>query len=277
MLNKQLERMAALGMEQVNLREDFVFRSSTIKPARIGNMEFKNDKFRKVRMTYFDAGDAVQVFNTVWYPNFEYDLPMLGVDLISLGKNRVLTVVDFQPLHPTEEYHQKHNEHLTSIRNRYKDLQGTLSGKIYDDTSFFSKNMLFGRFTDESKVASCVGPAFEEYLDAYLGLMESATPDRSAAAMEVVKTRQSQYDAYSALKDPAVGLFDAYFGKNWSNEYVDDFLFSLSGNSHSLKAVQAHNVQVNPQTGEVMINGGGQGQGQASANPHAAAAAAPPS
>jgi hypothetical protein len=101
---------------QVSLKEETVFRSSSLKPARIGSMEFRNDKFRKVRMTYFDAGDAVQVFNTLWYPNFEYDLPMLGVDLISLGKNRVLSVVDFQPVQPTEEYHQKYNEHLTCIK-----------------------------------------------------------------------------------------------------------------------------------------------------------------
>ena len=137
MLAKQLEVMAQLGMVEEPLPESFAYRTSTVKPARIGNVCFHNDRFRKVRLTYFDAGDSVQVFNALWYPKFEYDMPMLGIDLISLGKGRVLTVVDFQPLHPTADYHAKHIAPLTAIRNKYPDLQGTLSGKIYDDTSFF--------------------------------------------------------------------------------------------------------------------------------------------
>ena len=60
-----------------------------------------------------------QVFNSLWYPNFEYDIPLLGVDLISLGKSRVLSVIDFQPLHATEEYSSKYISHLTQIRAKY--------------------------------------------------------------------------------------------------------------------------------------------------------------
>ena len=65
------------------------------------------------------------MFNSLWYPNFEYDIPLLGVDLISLGKSRVLSVIDFQPLHPTEEYSSKYISHLSNIRAKYpgKHLQ----------------------------------------------------------------------------------------------------------------------------------------------------------
>ncbi len=224
----QLDMMKSMGMEEDSLAEEFVYRTSTVKKAQIGNMCFHNDKFRKVRMTYFDAGDNVQVFNSLWYPSFEYDMPLLGMDLISLGKGRILSVIDFQPLHPTPEYSSKYISHLTPIRNKYPDLQGTLSGKIYDDTSFFSKNMLFGRFTDESKLTPVVLPAFTDYLRAYVGLMDRAVPDARPESMAVVKQRQTAYDEYSALKDPAVGLFDAYFGKDWSASFVHDFLFSFS-------------------------------------------------
>ena len=137
MLRHQLAVMQQLGMTEVPLSDTFTYRTSTVKPARIGNTCYQSDRFRKVRLTYFDAGDSVQVFNALWYPSYAYDLPLLGIDLISLGKGRVLTVVDFQPLHPTPDYHAKHIAPLTAIRNKYPDLQGTLSGKIYDDTSFF--------------------------------------------------------------------------------------------------------------------------------------------
>ncbi|KAJ1438549.1 ferredoxin-dependent bilin reductase-domain-containing protein [Ochromonadaceae sp. CCMP2298] len=228
MFSKTLERLLEMGATQVELEPSTTQKLSDVKPARIGNMAFQTERFRKVRLTYFDAGDAVQVFNAVFYPAFQYDLPILGFDLISLGKSRVLNVMDFQPIHPTEEYSQRYIDPISHIRERYPDLQGKLSGKIYDDTSFFSKNMLFGRFGDESKVLDVVYPAFEEYLDAYLGMMQTAEADHDPDAMALVQARQSAYDAYSALKDPAVGLFDAYFGKQWSNSFVHDFLFSLS-------------------------------------------------
>ena len=168
------------------------------------------------------------MFNSVWYPSYEYDLPILGVDLISLGKGRILSVIDFQPITTTTEYSDKYISPLSGIREKYPDLHGTLSGKIYDDTSFFSKNLLFGRFTDETKVNPVVLPAFENYLDKYLNMMDEAVPNYNPQQMDFVKHRQTCYDEYSALKDPAVGLFDAYFGKQWSVSFVHDFLFTLS-------------------------------------------------
>jgi len=216
------------GFIEHEVSEQFVYSTSSIKPARIGNMVFSNDKFRKVRLTYFDAGDAVQVFNSLWYPSYQYDVPLFGVDLISLNKNRVLSVVDYQPLYPTKEYSAKYIDHMKPVRDKYVDLQGQLSGKIYDDTSFFSSQMLFGRFGDEEKLEPVVLPAYTEYLHAYMELMNNATPDSSNDSMKRVEQRQQAYDQYSAVKDPAVGLFDAYFGKEWSQAFVHDYLFTLS-------------------------------------------------
>ena len=153
---------------------------------------------------------------------------MLGIDLISLGKGRVLNVIDFQPLNPSIEYSVKYIESLTSIRNKYSDLHGTLSNKFYDDTSFFSKNMLFGRYTDETKIDKVVLPAFQEYLHHYIELMNKAVPDYRLESMAYVKSQQKKYDIYNAVKDPAIGLFDTYFGKSWSESFVNDFLFTLN-------------------------------------------------
>ena len=56
------------------------------------------DRFRRVRMTYFDGGKALQVFNSLWYPTFDRpDAPLLGVDLLRFGPKKFLCVVDAQP------------------------------------------------------------------------------------------------------------------------------------------------------------------------------------
>jgi Ferredoxin-dependent bilin reductase len=56
----------------------------------------------------------------------------------------------------------------------------------------------------------------------------------------MVLDRQTKYDVYSALKDPAVGLFDTYFGKEWSADFVHKFLFELSSAPSSGSAEAVH-------------------------------------
>jgi len=252
-LKAQLNIIRNLGLEEIGLEDDFAYITSQKKVARMSSMSFKGGNFRKVRLSYFDAGNSVQVLNSLWYPSYEFDSPLLGLDLISIGPGRVMCVCDFQPLYPTPEYSAIHIDALSSIRCKYPDLHGTLSGKIYDDTSFFSKQMLFGRFTDESKVNPVVAPALEEYLSAYVSAVTHAIPNKDPKAMAAVQERQRAYDAYSAAKDPAIGLFEAYFGKDWAHSFVHDFLFDLSGDDVEKPVPPAvHNFQLN-KDGNVVI------------------------
>lgn len=57
----QLSIINRLGLAEVPLTINTACKHSKVKTARIGNMHFKGGKFRKVRLTYFDAGDNVQV------------------------------------------------------------------------------------------------------------------------------------------------------------------------------------------------------------------------
>ena len=63
MLQEQLDTIQSLeGIKEITIPENFVYQTSKVKPAQIGNMCFATEKFRKIRMTYFDAGDNVQVY-----------------------------------------------------------------------------------------------------------------------------------------------------------------------------------------------------------------------
>ena len=162
----------------------------------------------------------------------------------------MLSVVDFQPLHPTAEYALEYISPLAEIHARYPDLHGKMSGKFYDDTSFFSSQMLFGRFTNEALVESVVLPGHAEYLRKYVDTVQAAVPDGSGARVAAVMQRQADYDTFSAAKDPAVGLFDAYFGKDWSHDFVYKFLFDRA---QKTDAGSTHTFTVNPATGDATI------------------------
>eukprot|EP00540_Astrosyne_radiata_P017456 CAMPEP_0116836124 /NCGR_PEP_ID=MMETSP0418-20121206/7919_1 /TAXON_ID=1158023 /ORGANISM="Astrosyne radiata, Strain 13vi08-1A" /LENGTH=366 /DNA_ID=CAMNT_0004465853 /DNA_START=72 /DNA_END=1172 /DNA_ORIENTATION=+ len=206
---------------------DFAYNENTKRKARIVNMCFSSDEYRKIRLTYYDAGGSTQVFNSVWYPNPKYNLPVLGLDLLAFNQKKYLAIVDFQPLHDKEDMHAaKYESILKPIKEKYDALKGRMSAKFYDETKFFSPQMLFSRFEDEGVIADELYPAFQEYVKAHVDMLKSTCPDTDA--MQMVLDRQQAYDVYSADRDPATGFFAAMFGKDWADSFVYDFLFSLS-------------------------------------------------
>jgi len=210
-----------------NGETDFSFNANEKKKARIVNICASSEEYRKIRMTYYDAGDNTQVFNAVWYPDPEYNLPVLGIDILAFNRKKYLAIVDFQPLHEDESDHSATYEHLLEpIKEKYDSLKGRMSSKFYDETQFFSQQMLFARFDDENVVHDDLFPAFKSYVKTHVDLLKST--ERNPSEKEFVLERQQEYDEYSAERDPATGLFAAMFGAEWANDFVHDFLFSMS-------------------------------------------------
>jgi 15,16-dihydrobiliverdin:ferredoxin oxidoreductase len=173
------------------------------------------------------AGDNTQVYNAVFYPDPKYNLPVLGIDLLAFNRKKYLTIVDFQPLHDDEEDHaMTFEDRLKPIKEQYDSLKGRMSSKFYDETKFFSQEMLFARFEDEEVVSRDLFPAFQAYVQTHLEMIRETTPEPENA--DFVMERQKAYDTYSAERDPATGLFAAMYGNDWAQDFVHDFLFSMS-------------------------------------------------
>jgi len=225
-LEHMKENLTNLRVDDSSL-SDFGYKENLDKKARIVSQCYKSDEYRKIRMTYYDAGDNTQVFNSVWYPDPKYNLPVLGIDLLAFNRKKYLAIVDFQPIHENEEDHAATYEHrLSPIKNQYESLKGKMSAKFYDEAQFFSQEMLFARFEDGDVVSNDLFPAFKRYIMMHNRLIKETTPDAEGA--DFVLERQKAYDTYSAERDPATGLFAAMFGKDWADSYVFDFLFSMS-------------------------------------------------
>lgn len=179
-----------------------------------------------MRMTYMDAGKGVQVFNSVWYPHFDCDAPLLGIDLLMFGGHKFLAVVDFQPLSHEPEYKAKYLDHLADIKARYPALCESMSGRYYEDTRWFSEHMLFGRLENHEDIATTLMPAFQEYVSSYTEMVGRSRRSGAVAEPGFVRERQRDYDIYNMERDPAGKLFESYFGEEWTHEYMR-FLFEL--------------------------------------------------
>ena len=193
-------------------------------PARIQSWCYQCTQLRKIRYSYIDAGETAQVFNSVIYPSHCYDIPLLGVDFLSFGKKKILVVLDFQPLFRDRAYINKYIEPMREIRDKYNELAQNLEMKFYDANQYFSKYLLFAK-TDSETVVNRLFPAYQEYLNLYWQMLADAKPLSQPESIQRIVKAQQEYDCYSAERDPAHGLFSSYFGAEWSERFLHEFLF----------------------------------------------------
>ncbi|MDJ0736559.1 MAG: 15,16-dihydrobiliverdin:ferredoxin oxidoreductase [Nostocaceae cyanobacterium] len=193
-------------------------------PATIRSWCYQCPQLRKIRYTYIDAGDSAQIFNSVIYPSHHYDLPLLGIDFLSFGKVKNLIVLDFQPLFQDEAYQRKYIEQLKILHDNYPDLAQDLEMKFYDANQYFSKYLLFAK-TDPETISTRLFAAYQDYLNLYWQMLEQATPLTDPEDIQLIVKAQKDYDQYSAERDPASGLFSSYFGHEWSERFLYEFLF----------------------------------------------------
>ena len=223
-LEKELSERFELQPRPIPSGLDSLVSDRGKNPASIQSWCYQCPKLRKIRYTYIDAGETAQIFNSVIYPNHHYDLPILGIDFLAFGKKKILVVLDFQPLFRDPDYIEKYIEPMSPIREKYKDLAQDLEMKFYDANQYFSKNLLFAK-TDSESVVNRLLPAFQEYVQLYWQLLETATPVTTSKERDRIIKAQKDYDQYSAERDPASGLFSSYFGHEWSERFLYEFLF----------------------------------------------------
>ena len=178
-----------------------------------------------------DAGDSLQVLNSVAYPDYAYDHPLMGVDLLWFGaKQKLVAVLDFQPLVQDKDYLERYFDGLKSLNAQFPDLNGEETMRSFDPNQYFSSWLLFCRGGSEQATTS-LPPAFSAFLKAYWNLHDEAVKNSSFINPEKVEQLQKNYDIYSAERDPAHGLFSSHFGSDWSDRFLHEFLFPESAKS----------------------------------------------
>ena len=183
--------------------------------------------FRRWRVTRLDAGDSLQVLNSVAYPDHSLDHPLMGVDLLWFGaRKKLVAVLDFQPLTQESGYLERHFSGLKELHARFPDLNGEETMRSFDPNQYFSPWLLFCRGGAEQAELS-LPSAFTSFLETYWSMHDAAAGVSELSRAEVSRL-QDAYDVYSAERDPAHGLFTSHFGKDWSDRFLHEFLFPAS-------------------------------------------------
>ncbi|NET63446.1 MAG: phycoerythrobilin:ferredoxin oxidoreductase [Moorea sp. SIO1G6] len=188
---------------------------------------FAAPKIRQIRAAHVQGGTALQVLNFVIFPHLNYDLPFFGADLVTLPGGHLIAL-DMQPLFRDDPaYQARYTEPILPI---FKAHQQHLpwGGEFPEEaTPFFSPAFLWTRPKETEVVENRVFAAFKDYLTAYLDFVDQAELITDSEHLEAIKEAQLRYLGYRAEKDPARGMFQRFYGSEWTEEYIHGFLFDL--------------------------------------------------
>jgi len=208
-------------------KEAVTGKGSRAQTVRTRSFAYKTDKLRQIRAAHVQGGKALQVLNFVIFPDLKYRLPFFGADLVTLPGGHLIAL-DMQPLFPqSEDYLKEFYDDLKPSYERFaKDLPW--GGDFPEEAKpFFSPCFLWTRPSEDGKVQNEVFEAFKEYLDMYLKHVENVQEINDSESLEKIQERQLAYLKYRAEKDPARGMFQRFYGPDWTEEYIHGFLFDL--------------------------------------------------
>ena len=145
-LHQLTEGIKARGGINIDVPEGLDVNHSTKGTSTIRSWLWNVPGFRRWRVTRLDAGEQLQVLNSVAYPNYELDHPLMGVDLLWFGaRKKLVAVLDFQPLIQDDSYLDRYFDGLKALHKEYPELNGEETMRSFDPNQYFSSWLLFCR------------------------------------------------------------------------------------------------------------------------------------
>ncbi len=175
----------------------------------------------------FDIEIPDEAAELVAYPKFDSELPILGADILWFGTSqKLLAILDYQPLIQESKYLEKYCSSLGSIKKKYSAFDNNKMKNIYDSKKYFSPWVIICR-GNKLNLDRDLNNIFHSFVNNYLNIYKS-NPVNQFLNAEEIKINQIKYDKYSFEKDPADKLFKSFFGEKWTRKFIDKFLFTLN-------------------------------------------------
>jgi 15,16-dihydrobiliverdin:ferredoxin oxidoreductase len=226
-------KIKTAGAEPLPLAPEFRECHSSSGKSSIKNWLWAVPGFRRWRITRLDAGESLQVLNAVAYPDYNRDIPLMGIDLLWFGaRSKLVAVLDFQPLVQDQSYLERHFKGLQQLHSNFPELSGEEAMRSFDPHQYFSPWLLFCR-GGEGEASSSLPKAFSAFLNCYWELHQNTKNEPSRIPASEVRHLQIAYDVYSAERDPAHGLFKSHFGKDWADRFLHEYLFPASDGNNA--------------------------------------------
>ena len=211
----QLDIIKSLNLTQkVNI--DFSEKYSSINNnTYINNLYFSNSQFRKVRLTNF-VSENKQMFNSVWYPSYEYDAPILSIHLVNYGKNKLGKDRAMCFVNLVEIEKNKYTQPFIELKQNYPELNENNIKPLLPYEKYLNDAMLYAHIYDFNKFQTILPEALKTYFAIYLNTFQKTTD------IDLVKEKHIEYNNFRAKTDLHFMPKD-FFEPEWYSAMIQDY------------------------------------------------------
>jgi len=189
------------------------------QPARLSARAYAGPRHAYARFVEL-AGDGLEISNIVIVARPELPLPVLGIDLVGLGKERAVVVADLSPM--TDDPAQRARERDAVARRRSTQLPPELALELPGwAAAWFSESALCARVPPSECVAAC--QAVAEMACAFVQL--SVAPTLALELRGEVAQRQLDYFAAHRADDRGLLLLRRIFEPEVADRFLREVLF----------------------------------------------------
>ena len=235
-LSQTIQAFSKLELQSVSIPEQFLDKIDSFVTAgksqivQTSTWACRTKKLRFIRAACVEATGSASVLNFLVNPLHIYELPFFGADFVTLPSGHLLAL-DFQPVLKTDKTHTENVwKNLLPIYERWQSLLPHGGPIPKDAESYFSPGFLWARlplgFEGDRLISEVLRPAYTDYLSLYVSLVQEALEVPSLRSSLLLQG-QKKYMNYRSRKDPARGMLTRFHGREWTETYINDILFSL--------------------------------------------------
>lgn len=167
--NLHLDIIEKINLTEIDINTPKI--KSDIKNAQLEQYYFNNKNFSEVKITYFMSDDN-QLFNSVWYPSYNYDVPILTVDILN-NKTNLIFFINLIENKKTLAYENNYVSPFIKIKNLYLELNYNII-KLQNNY-FISNAMIYVILNNTEQNNNICYDIIDKYIDIYLKLFNVST------------------------------------------------------------------------------------------------------
>ena len=175
--------------------------------------------FRKIHIETGVFGSSLEILHAVFFPCITYDLPIFGVDLVSIPTGVSAAIVDLSPVR---------KKLPKNIENELMKLQYPSFSKVRnlpDWGDIFSPFVQFISPRDSKEYALFL-KLVDQFLNILIDYSASIEPDPIDSSLTKDRFQgQLYYCKQQKRNDKTRDVLARTFGYHWANEYIEKVLF----------------------------------------------------
>ncbi len=221
---KVLAERVALQPHIVKAEYRIVHPWKALKLFRIAIDSNQGEKFRRLNILDANMFLFMKMFTFFILPNYNYNLPMLSVDIIFIGGKRVFVIEVIDPARIEDENLLKHYEKLRAWKPQVDTLEHAAVDMEWckDIVTDFSIHSKADRSDDELLFS-----IYTSFLNTYLDMAEHAQVLPPEKSKKVQEGMEGYVNALLAKGGPAVDVFKFLIGPDKQQEYVRTVMFGV--------------------------------------------------